>query len=175
MEPFVGQIILVGFNFAPFGWFLCQGQLIPIAEYQALYALIGTTYGGDGQSTFAVPDLRGRTPTHQGQALSGTTYTLGEIVGTEEVTLTTAQIGQHTHPFKVSNKAANLTTPSNATAVGVANSGAGIHVFGTNGPNTQLLPASISVAGSGIPHENRQPYLAFNYVIAWNGIFPSQN
>jgi microcystin-dependent protein len=175
MEPFVGQIILVGFNFAPYGWFQCQGQLVPIANYQALYALIGTIYGGDGQSTFALPDLRGRSPAHQGQQTGGSNYVIGQPVGVEQVTLLSNQIGAHNHLFKVSSKAANLTTPANNTAVGVSSSGTGIHVFGSNSPNTNMSPIAIGASGSSLPHENRQPYLAFNYIIAWAGVYPSQN
>ncbi|QAU46356.1 phage tail protein [Bradyrhizobium guangzhouense] len=178
MEPFVGQIILVGFNFAPYGWFLCQGQLVPIANYETLYALIGTTYGGDGQSTFALPDLRGRVPTHQGQLTGGSTYTIGERIGTEEVSLISNQVGQHKHQFKTSSQAANSITPGNTMALGVSKSGtpnSGIFVYGTSTPNTTLNPNSISSSGNSLPHENRQPYLAFNYIIAWAGIFPARN
>lgn len=175
MEPFVGQIILVGFNFAPYGWFLCQGQLIPIAQYDTLYALIGTTYGGDGQNTFAVPDLRGRVPTHQGQGSGGSPYVIGEQTGTESVTLTSSQIGSHTHQFNVSALFANTTTPGNTTALAPASTGKDIFVYGTSAPNTSLAPGSISTAGGNIPHENRQPFQAFNYIIAWAGIFPARN
>jgi microcystin-dependent protein len=175
MEPLVGQIILVGFNFAPVGWFLCQGQLIPIAAYEALYALIGTTYGGDGQTTFAVPDLRGRVPTHQGQRTGGSPYAIGERTGSESVTLTSSQIGSHTHEFNASALFANTTTPGNTTTLAPASAGKDIFVYGTTAPNASLAPGSISTVGSSNPHENRQPYLAFNYIIAWAGIFPARN
>lgn len=175
MEPFVGQIILVGFNFAPYGWFQCQGQLISIAQYDALYALIGTTYGGDGQTTFGLPDLRGRVPTQQGQGTGLSPYSIGERTGTESVTLTSAQIGSHTHPFNASAKFATGTTPGNTTALAPASAGAGIFVYGTSAPNTSLAPGSIGTTGGSNPHENRQPYLALNYIIAWAGIFPSRN
>ena len=181
MEPFVGQIILVGFNFAPVGWFLCQGQLVPIAQYETLYALLGTTYGGDGTSTFALPDLRGRVPTHEGQLSGGSFYNIGQQLGTEEVTLISNQIGAHTHQLRTSSKLAPSgtgTTPSNTTALGVSASGtpgSNIFVYGTSAPNTTLNPASISSSGNNQPHENRQPYLALNYIIAWAGIFPARN
>lgn len=181
MEPLVGQIILVGFNFAPRGWFLCQGQLVPIDQYQALYTLIGTIYGGDGTSTFALPDLRGRVPTHQGQLSGGSFYTMGQKFGTEQVSLISNQIGAHSHQLKTSSKAAPAgsgITPDNTTALGVSTSGtpgSGIFVYGTGAPNTTLNPASIGSSGNSQPHENRQPYLAFNYIIAWEGIFPSRN
>jgi len=178
MEPFVGQVILVGFNFAPYGWFLCQGQLISIANYTALYALIGTTYGGDGQQTFALPDLRGRVPTHQGQLTGGSSYIIGQPFGTEGVSLISNQVGSHNHQVKTSSKAATGITPGNTMALGVSKSGtpgSNIFVYGTSAANTTLNPGSISSAGSSQPHENRQPYLAFNYIIAWAGVFPSQN
>lgn len=181
MEQFVGQIILVGFNFAPYGWFQCQGQLVPISEYQTLYALLGTTYGGDGQSTFALPDLRGRVPAHQGQLSGGSPYLIGQRLGTEEVTLTSGQVGAHSHPFRTSSQAAPAgtgTTPSNTTVLGVSKSGtpnSGIFVYGTSTANTTLAPNSITPSGNSLPHENRQPYLALNYIIAWAGIYPSQN
>jgi microcystin-dependent protein len=175
MEPFIGQIILVGFNFAPYGWFLCQGQLIPIAQYDTLYALIGTTYGGDGQTTFAVPDLRGRVPTHWGQGTGLSPYPIGERTGTESVTLINSQIGAHTHQFNASALFANTTTPDNTTTLAPASAGKDIYVYGTSAPNTSLAPGSISSVGGSSPHENRQPYLAFNYIMAWAGIFPSRN
>lgn len=181
MEPFVGQIILVGFNFAPYGWFQCQGQLLPISQYDTLFALLGTTYGGDGVQTFALPDLRGRVAAHQGQLSGGSFYVPGERLGAEEITLTSNQVGAHTHQLKTSSKAAPAgtgTTPSNTTVLGVSTSGqpnSGIFVYGSGSPNTNLAPNSISPSGSSLPHENRQPYLALNYIIAWAGIFPSQN
>lgn len=174
MDPFIGQIIPVGFNFAPIGWLLCQGQLVAIGQYEALYNLIGTQYGGDGASTFAIPNLCGRVPTHQGQATGRSAYPLGQVVGTETVTLTSQQIGQHTHPFKVSPAFATTTTPGNTTAVGPASSGTGIYIFGTSAPNTSLAPNSISTAGGSNPHENRQPFQVLNYIIAYQGEYPSQ-
>lgn len=181
MEPLVGQIILVGFNFAPYGWFLCQGQAVSIAQYQALYAAIGNTYGGDGETTFAVPDLRGRVPTHQGQLSGGSLYTIAQRLGTEEVTLTSNQVGAHNHSLKTSSSAAPAgtgTTPTNTTVLGVSSSGqpnSGIFVYGTGAPNTSLASDAISSSGNSLPHENRQPYLVLNYIIAWNGVFPSRN
>ena len=180
MEPFVGQIIPVAFNFAPVGWFLCNGQLASIATYSTLYSLISTTYGGDGQTTFGIPNLCGRVPLHIGQwvppsghgsALSN--YTLGEMIGTESVTLLSTQVGAHSHPFMVSSKASNSTTPAASTALGVASSGTGgIHVYGPTPSTTTLSSKSVSIAGNSIPHENRQPYEAVNYIIAWAGIYP---
>jgi microcystin-dependent protein len=175
MEPFVGQIIPVAFNFAPPGWFLCQGQLVPISEYQALYTLIGTIYGGDGQQTFGIPNLSGRSPLHYGQGIGLSAYTMGETVGSEGVTLNSSQIGAHTHPFIASNKAATTTIPGPTTALGGASAGVGISVYATTTSNTSLAPASIGNVGGSQLHENRQPYLACTYIIAWAGIFPSRN
>jgi microcystin-dependent protein len=177
MEPFVGQIIPVGFNFAPPGWFLCNGQLVSIANFQTLFTLIGTSYGGDGQQTFGIPDLRGRVPLHDGQGSGLSNYVIGAQTGTESVTLPAAQLGAHSHPFMTSTKAATTNTPGPTTALGVASTGTGtsIFVYGAVPSNTTLAPASISTVGSNVPHENRQPYLTVNYIIAWAGIFPARN
>jgi microcystin-dependent protein len=174
MEPFVGQIIPVGFNFAPVGWFLCQGQTLPIDQFTPLFSLIGTTYGGDGQSTFNLPDLRGRVPLHQGQGPGLSNYILGEPTGTENVTLLASQIGVHTHAFMTSANTSNLTTPASTSALGLATAGTGIFVYGSAPPNTNLSPKSMSVSGSSFPHENRQPLLCLNFIIAWAGVFPQQ-
>jgi microcystin-dependent protein len=178
MEPFVGQIIPVGFNFAPPGWFLCQGQLVAISNFATLFQLIGTTYGGDGQTTFGIPNLQGRIPLHDGQGTGLSNYTIGEVTGTESVTLLSSQIGQHSHPFMTSTQTSNATTPGPTTALGIATTGSNNNIFvygAAGGTNTTLAPASIGPAGSSIPHENRQPYLALNFIIAWAGIFPSRN
>jgi microcystin-dependent protein len=179
MQPFVGQIIPVGFNFAPPGWLLCQGQLVSISEFSTLFTLIGTTYGGDGQVTFGIPDLRGRAPLHYGQGNSSRTplsnYTLGERTGTESVTLLASQIGQHTHPFMTSTQTAKAIPPGTTTALGIATAGSNNFVYGTGAPDTTLAPASISQAGGSLPHENRQPFQAVKFLIAWAGIFPSRN
>jgi len=175
MQPYVGQIIPVGFNFAPVGWFLCQGQLVPISEYQALYNLIGTYYGGDGTTTFGLPNLCGRSPLHQGQGPGLSNYVIGELTGTENVMLTSMQVGAHSHPFRTSKNAATTTTPGNTTALGLASAGTGIFVYGVPQPNTSLAPNAIGATGNSLPHENRQPFLVLNYIIAWAGVFPSQN
>jgi microcystin-dependent protein len=177
MEPFIGQIIPVGFNFAPYGWLLCQGQLISIANYSTLYNLIGTSYGGDGQTTFGIPNLSGRVPLHYGQGPTLSTYTLGEAIGTESVTLLATQAGAHTHSFMTSTKPANSITPSNTTTLGLASSGTGgIYVYGSSTTsNTKLSSKSIGIAGGSLPHENRQPFQAVNYIIAWSGLYPSRN
>lgn len=173
-QPFVGQIIAVGFNFAPQGWLLCDGSVVPIAQYDALYNLIGTTYGGDGQSTFALPDLRGRAPLHQGQAQNRPPYLLGQPVGSEQVTLQSSQVGGHSHVLRASTEVGTTNTPSSSQVL-AQNSATNVSMYGTVAPNTSLLATSISTSqGSNLPHENRQPYQVVNYIIAWAGIYPSQ-
>jgi microcystin-dependent protein len=177
-QPFIGQIIPVGFNFAPVGWFLCQGQLVPIAEFSVLFNLIGTTYGGDGISTFGIPNLCGRVPLHQGQGQGLSPYPLGQTVGSESITLLASNLPAHTHPFRASGNSATSTTPGTGaalSALGTATAGAGISVYGAGAPSTTLNPRSISQAGSSQPHENHQPYQVINFIIAWAGVFPSQS
>jgi microcystin-dependent protein len=179
MEPFIGQIIPVAFNFTPYGWLPCNGQIVAISNYSVLYQLLGTAYGGDGQTTFGIPNLGGRAPLHigQGVGLGGvvlSNYTLGEVIGTEEVTLLSTQVGQHSHAFMTSTKAANSITPDNTTALGVASSGTKIHVYGPTPSTTNLSANSVSTIGGSQPHENRQPFQAVNFIIAWAGIYPSQ-
>lgn len=170
-QPFVGQIIAVGFNYAPLGWALCNGQSLPISEYQVLYALIGTTYGGDGQTTFNVPDLRGRAAVGVGQAPGLSPYALGQVSGTESVTLTANQIAPHTHTLR----AAATQTGSTPTAVEVLGTPSTEPIYGTAGPATSLHPASVGMAtGGNLPHDNLQPYQTINYIIALEGIYPPQ-
>lgn len=172
-EPFIGEIRMFGGNFPPNGWMFCEGQLIPISENDALFQLIGTTYGGDGQSTFALPDLRGRLPLHQG-TFAGTTFTLGQNGGSETVTLTTQQIPIHTHGQLCSdgNGATVNVNPTAAVA-----SAADISQYSTAGSDgTQMgTPAMTSdPAGGSQPHENFMPYLCINFIISLFGQFPSQ-
>ena len=167
MEPFLGEIRLVPFNFAPRGWALCAGQLLPINQNQALFALLGTTYGGNGQTTFALPDLRGRVPVGAGQPSAGSSYPLGETGGQETVALTTRQLAQHGHGVQASSAAATTKNPTTAfPAAGGAYAAQ---------RNVRMNAAMIGRAGAGEGHENRQPYLALNYIIALQGIFPSQS
>jgi len=167
-QPYVGEIRMAGFNFAPNGWMFCDGSILPIAEYETLFNLIGTTYGGDGQSTFALPDLRGRIPIHQGTDNQGNTYVIGQVAGVEQVTLTANQVGAHHHSLSVSNGAASTTDPAgNVPAAASAN------LYGTAFSST-LDPSSISSSnGGGQPHENLMPYLCVGYIISLYGIFPS--
>ena len=174
-NPYVGEIRLLGFNFAPLGWIPCDGRLLSIAEYDTLFTLLGTTYGGDGQSTFAVPDLRGRIPIHQGQGPGLSTYVLGEMSGTESVTLTANQMPAHTHQAVATTAAASTGTPGPALLPGTV-SGQTMYVTDTSGgaPFT-LAPQSMTTAGGSQPHENCMPTLTVNFCISPYGIFPSQN
>ena len=167
MEPFLGEIRLVPFNFAPRGWAICAGQLLPINQNQALFALLGTTYGGNGQTTFALPDLRGRVAIGAGQAAGGSSYPLGGTGGEEAVKLTTGELPGHAHAVHASSAAATTKNPSAAFPAG----------GGAYAPqrNVRMNPAMIGRTGRGEAHENRQPYLSLNYIIALQGIFPSQN
>jgi microcystin-dependent protein len=180
MEPYIGEIKIFAGTYAPVGWALCNGTLLPISENQPLFTLIGTTYGGDGVNTFAVPDLRGRAIVSQGRSLAGTTYVLGQMGGTESVTLLIPNMPSHQHTFSVSTQQGTTTAASNnflaspvdptptnktvlfyvpATAPGFA--------------SQPLLPGSLTPAGGTVPHENRQPFVSISYIIATVGIFPS--
>jgi len=174
-QPFVGQIIAVGFNFAPNGWFLCDGSLRPIDQYTVLYQLLGTTYGGDGVNTFALPDLRGRLAIHQGQAPGRPAYVQGAVIGSESTTLLANQIGAHSHVLLAATQVGTSNTPGPGLAL-AQNAQSAMDMYGTIAPDVALLPASISPpASSGQPHENRQPYQVINYIIAWAGVYPTQS
>jgi len=169
-NPFVGEIRLFGGNFAPLNWAFCDGSLLPISEFDTLFALIGTTYGGDGQSTFGLPDLRGRVPVHAGENPSGSAYITGETGGTERVTLTANQMPSHRHAF-ASAAIAVRDTPAGS----VLGSTATPTVLYAGGNTAGALnPAANIAAGGGQPHENRMPYLCTSFIISLFGIFPSQ-
>ncbi len=168
-QPFIGEIRMFGGNFAPQGWAFCQGQTLEISENTALFQLIGTTYGGDGVNTFQLPDLSSRVPIHQGDASSGTEYFLGQVAGTETVTLTTAQLPAHRHPFVGSGSLAQ--TPNG----NVLASPSGDPLYTSNTPDSTLGGGSTVAAGSSSAHNNLMPYVALTYIIALVGIFPSQN
>ena len=165
-QPYVGEIRMFAGNFAPAGWMFCEGQLLPISENETLFQLIGTTYGGDGQSTFALPDLRGRLPLHQGNG-----FTLAETGGAETVTLTVNQIPVHSHPFLGTGNLATGNAPTNN--VPASSTGATVLPYGTDAPPTTLAPQSISPVGGSQPHTNFQPYLCVDFIISLFGIFPS--
>jgi microcystin-dependent protein len=166
-NPFLGEIRLVPFGFAPKGWALCAGQLLPINQNQALFSLLGTYYGGDGKTTFALPDLRGRVPVGAGVAPAGSVYDLGSTGGQESVKLTSSQLPGHAHPIRASSGAATSRKPAgNLPAAGGAY--AAVH-------DTTMSSVTVGRTGGGQTHENRQPYLALNYVIALQGIYPAQS
>ena len=163
-QPFVGEIRLFAGNFAPAGWLFCQGQLLPISENETLFQLIGTTYGGDGQSTFALPDLRGRLPIHQGNG-----FILAETGGAEEITLTTSQISAHSHPMVASARAGTVSSPQNSV---LARSAAVVLYF-NGSANTSLDALAVASSGGSQPHTNFMPYLCVDFIISLFGIFPS--
>ncbi|MGW2554070.1 phage tail protein [Streptomyces sp. NPDC001635] len=167
-EPYLGEIRMVGFGYAPQGWALCNGQLLPIAQNTALFSLLGTTYGGNGQTTFALPDLQGRVPLHPGSGAGLSPRVRGESGGTETVTLTTGQIPSHTHTLN--GVAARQDTNRVAGAV-LANGG----YYSTQTPDTGMDQAPIGATGGGQPHPNMQPFLCVNFIIALQGIFPPQS
>ena len=163
-QPYVGEIRMFAGNFAPAGWMFCEGQLLPISENETLFQLIGTTYGGDGESTFALPDLRGRIPLHQGNG-----FILAETGGTEEITLTVPQIPAHSHPFLassspgVSNNAANQL-PSDSPS---------INIYIEDVTSANMAATAMMSTGGSQPHTNFQPYLCVDFIISLFGIFPS--
>lgn len=173
-EPYIGEVRLVGFNFAPVGWAFCQGQLLSIAENAALFQLLGTTYGGDGQTTFALPDLQGRAPIHAGTGPGLSTRIQGQVLGTESVTLTSNQMPVHNHLAMAQNGNGTSSSPQNSTW---AASSQGDTLYKTAPPATPvtLNPQVLPIVGGNQPHENIEPLLVMNYIIALVGIFPSQS
>jgi microcystin-dependent protein len=179
-QPYVGQIMIIGCNFAPAGWMLCAGQLLPISEYETLFQLIGTTYGGDGQSTFGLPDLQGRVSVHMGQGNGLSAYAIGQAAGVESVTLTTQQIPNHNHAAQAANSDGSANVPANTV---LANEGGAdkdkvftYAPWDTDPANmTTLLPSMVQPTGGSQAHENRQPLLVLNFIISLFGVFPSPN
>jgi len=171
-QPYVGEIRMFAGNFNPNGWMFCEGQLLPISENETLFQLIGTMYGGDGQSTFQLPDLRGRIPLHFGTGPDGITYTQTEAAGVESVTLTTQQIPIHTHAHGC-NSGAGAVTPDPVNAMA---SKTDLSQYSSAGATVQIgnPPMSSDIAGGSQPHENFMPYLCINFIISLFGIFPSQ-
>jgi microcystin-dependent protein len=165
-EPFIGEIRMFGGNFAPNGWAFCDGRPLPISENDALFTLIGTTYGGDGQTTFNLPDLRGRVPLHQGSG-----FVLGQAAGVESVTLTVQQLPVHTHPFQgTTNPGSTTNPPTNVVAEVPTGS-----VYIQDTPSVALDTASLLPVGGSQPHDNLQPYLCVSFIIALFGLFPPRN
>lgn len=167
-DPYVGEIRLFGGTFAPAGWAFCDGSLLAISENETLFNLIGTTFGGDGQATFGLPDLRGRAPVHQG-TLSGTSYVIGEFSGTESVTLSPQQTPIHTHTFIGTTNTTNEASPLNA----IPAQSTTFDPYIADVPTNPMAPA-ISPIGGSQPHDNMQPYLVVSFIISLFGIFPSQ-
>jgi microcystin-dependent protein len=164
-EPFLAEVRMVGFNFAPRGWAFCDGQILPINQNQSLYSLLGTAYGGDGRTSFALPDLRGRTPIHEDG-----NHSLGSKSGQENHTLVNAEIPSHTHVAQATSAAVSTADPS-GNLLG-SNAGNPYHAFGTA---TEMAADTVENTGSGQAHPNMQPYLAVNFCIALRGLFPSRN
>ena len=167
-QPYIGEVRLVGFSFAPAGWSLCQGQTVPISENDTLFNLIGTTYGGDGQETFQLPNLAGRVPIHNGTGPSGNTYVIGEMAGVEQVTLTGNQIPQHSHLLLVSSDIqGNVASPNNNFVA------AGQNMFRNTPPAVPMAAGMVGPVGGNQPHENMQPFLVLSWIISLFGIYPT--
>ncbi len=164
-QPYVGEIRMFAGNFAPAGWIFCEGQQLPISENETLFQLIGTTYGGDGEETFNLPDLRGRIPIHQGNG-----FILAETGGAEEITLTVSQIPQHNHAFIASTGAGNTPTPSSNVVLAASPN---LDMFRQFPPSAAMSPASSGPVGGSQPHTNFQPYLCVNFILSLFGLFPS--
>ncbi len=171
-QPFIGEIIMFAGTFAPSGYALCNGQLMAITQNEALFALIGTTYGGDGVTTFGLPDLRGRAPLHVGQGVGLTNYNLGDRAGSEAVTLTISHLPSHDHTVFCTNFTGTQEAPTNGVWATDASGATGEYDAPTG---NNLAVNAIGNAGNSLPHENRQPLLAINFCIALFGVFPSQN
>lgn len=169
VEPYIGQISMAGFNFAPRGWALCNGQIMSIQQNTALFSLLGTTFGGNGQTTFGLPDLRGRVPIHQGQGPGLTNRVMGELSGSEVVTLISTEMPMHTHLVNASNGDSTSKNPSGNFMGGTASP-----VYSATA-NATMNPQVNGLAGGNQPHQNMQPYEVISFIIALEGIFPSRN
>lgn len=169
MTPFIGQLALFSFPFPPKGWAFCQGQLLPINQNQALFSLLGTTFGGNGQTNFALPDLRGRTPVSVGPAT-----VLGERAGEEQHTLLISEVAKHNHIINATSAGANTPSPA-GNLLAQTGTGQTVYLQNPQGVDSSLVGASVSPYGGSQPHENRSPYLVLNWCIALTGIFPSRN
>ena len=172
-QPYVGEIRMFAGNFAPNGWMLCEGQTIPISENDVLFNLIGTTYGGDGQETFNLPNLASRVPIHMGTSPSGTTYQIGEMAGTEQETLSLQQIPNHNHPAQATNSQGTSQSPAGAVLATPTTAQPNVLMYGSDSV-AQMNNQAIGPAGGSQPHENCQPFLCINFIISLFGVFPSQ-
>lgn len=169
-DPYIGEVRMFGGNFAPVGWAFCNGGLLAISEYEALFNLLGTTYGGDGQTTFALPDLRGRLPIHAGTQPGGPTYDLGQSAGSESVTLTSAQMPAHTHALLASQSPADGADPRGSLLAGSDS----LNCYGPANPDksSAMNPGFVGQTGGSQAHENMQPFLCVSFIIALEGIYP---
>ena len=172
-EPFIGEIRMVGFNFAPRGWALCNGQLLSIASNNALFSLLGTYYGGDGRTTFALPNLQGRVPMHYGSGAGLSPRLIGEAAGQESVSLTEAQLPAHTHKARASSLKGNTNSP--VGKVWSKDAGVQSATYTSNSADADMAAGAIAPAGGGQPHNNMPPYLAVNFIIALQGIYPARD
>ena len=175
-QPYIGQIQPYSFNFAPKNWAFCNGQILPIAQNQALFSLLGIAYGGNGVSTFALPNLQSRVPMHEGTSM-GINYPIGEAAGEEQITLVGSQMPMHNHMFLGTRDNGNSPAPANGQYLGTSSGGTGTpdNFYGPDTPTIPLTPQSIGMTGGNQPHTNIQPYLAINWCICLYGIFPSRN
>jgi microcystin-dependent protein len=170
-QPYVGEIRMFAGNFAPAGWMFCEGAPLPISENDTLFQLIGTTYGGDGEETFNLPNLASRVIIHQGTGPDGTPYQLGELAGTEQETLTIQQIPNHTHGLAATNAAGDSVSPAGNI---LSTTSGGIMLYYEGAVDADMHVQSLTPVGGSQPHENKQPYLGINYIISLFGVFPSQ-
>jgi microcystin-dependent protein len=176
MDPLIGTIILFAGNFAPRGWMFCNGQILSISTNTALFAILGNTYGGNGQTTFALPDLRGRVPMSAGQGTGLSMYVLGEQSGVETVSLLVSEMPMHTHMLAAANVSGTTDDPTNNLLAKPVDSDLNsVNAYASVASSTIMNPVAINAAGGSQPHSNLQPYLALNYIIAVEGIFPTRN
>jgi microcystin-dependent protein len=169
MDPFVAEIRIFPFNFAPKGWAFCDGQLVPLSQNTALFSLLGTTYGGNGKSNFALPDVQGRVPMHPGQGPGLTLHDLGETGGSETVTLMASEMPSHSHAITAQTLPGNIKLPSSSVALSRS---AGGYAYTPPGTTVAMADSTFSPAGSDVPHNNLQPYLTLNFCIALQGVYP---
>ncbi|RZJ31453.1 MAG: phage tail protein [Brevundimonas sp.] len=182
MEVYMGSIQPFAFQWAPRGWMVCSGQLLGVSQYSALFSLLGVAYGGNGQQTFGLPNLNGRTITGQGTSTTGASYVMGEMAGSEQITLMQTQMPQHSHGLMGTTAAATTNTPGSSVMLAAANGSdptsgdtVNVQVYGPAPANTALAPNAIGVAGGSQPFSVMQPFLVVNYCIAIQGLYPSRN